>query len=310
VLLLGTNDHLEDLDREYSIGEGVSVTAIAPMTRPGANTQSTPNDRHPEVYVVLDAQRLARVDGFGLAPVVALDGRRAQSAAGTPAARVVLVGLEGGHLAVVDPASNDVEAVTAFDDVPGRDDWENPAGPFPDLRSIAVTSTGTWLVNVHVGGVWRSTDRGASWANVVPPEDDVHEVVAGEAGRVVAAAAVGFGWSLDDGVSWEWTTDGLHASYCRAVAVDGDIAFVTASTGPSTADGRLYRGPLGSGFAQCREGLPESFPFNLDTGCLSAGAVGVAFGTRDGRVWRSYDTGQRFEAVPERVGRVQVLRFA
>ena len=113
-------------------------------------------------------------------------------------------------------------------------DRENPAAPLPEIRSIAVSSTGSWFVNVHVGGVWRSDDSGQSWRIVIAPESDVHEVVAGEQGRVAVAAAIGFGWSDDNGDSWKWVTDGLHAGYSRAVALDGDAAFVTASTGPET----------------------------------------------------------------------------
>ncbi len=303
MLLLGTAGHLEDLDRQLSIAEDVSVTAIAVGSGSASFVWGA--------YVLLDGDRVARVDEYELAPVAAVGSiGKGQSMAAFDGG--LLVGLEGARLAELDLRDGNLSLVESFDAVPGRGEWENPAAPTPDLRSIAVTDAGTWLVNVHVGGTWRSTDRGATWTNVVPPDDDVHEVTAGRAGTgvVVAAAARGFGWSLDDGATWQWTTGGLHADYCRAAASDGDIAYVSASTGPSTRDGRLYRARLGDQFEACGAGLPESFPYNLDTGSLAAHEGEVAVGTPDGRVWRSRDQGESFEAVTERVGRVRVLRFA
>jgi hypothetical protein len=299
MLLLGTKRHLEDLDRQFTLAEDVSVTAIAVGTGGGVWG----------AYVLLDSNRIARVDEYELAPVARVELGAGQSMAAVDGG--MLVGIAGARLARLDLMEGGVSAVESFDAVPGRTTWENPAGPSPDLRSIAVTEAGAWLPNVHVGGVWRSADSGAAWVNVIEPDDDVHEVVTGRGGVVVAAAARGFGWSLDDGATWQWTTDGLHLSYCRAVAVDGDVAYVTASTGPSTRDGRLYRAErLGAAFTPCGGGLPESFPFNLDTGSLAARDGEVALGTPGGQVWRSRDRGDTFETVTERVGRVQVLRFA
>lgn len=298
MLLLGTTHHLENLDRQFTIAEDVSVTAIAVGTGDGVWG----------AYVLLDGNRIARVDEYELEPVARIELGDGQSMAAVDGG--LLVGLADARLARLDLFQGELSAVESFDTVSGRATWKNPAAPSPDLRSIAVTDAGTWLVNVHVGGVWRSTDRGAMWTNVNPPDDDVHEVAEGPAGVVVAAAARGFGWSLDDGATWQWTTEGLHSAYCRAAAVDGDVAYVTSSTGPSTRDGRLYRAArLGEAFEPCRGGLPESFPFNLDTGSLATREGEVALGTPNGQVWRSTDRGDTFETVTERVGRVRVLRF-
>lgn len=300
MLLVGTTDHLEDLDRQFSLAEDVCVTAVA---REAASHVA------PLVFALVDQERIVRVEGNGVQPVARLDEVAGQSLAVDGG--MLVVGLAGARLATVDPSRGTVEPVTAFSSVEGRADWENPAGSSPDLRSATVTDSGAWLVNVHVGGVWRSTDQGGTWSNVVQPAADVHEVVAGCGGRVVAAAAAGVGWSADDGVTWEWTREGLHAPYCRAVAVDGNTVFVTASTGPSTNDGRLYRGSLGGPMVPCTSGLPPCFPFNLDTGSVDARGGQVALGARDGRVYRSSDGGETFAQVTERVGgKVLVVRFA
>lgn len=301
MLLVGTSDHLEDVERQLSLAEDVRVTAIA---REASGMVS------PQAFALFDDERVVRVDGDGVDPVARLGEALGQCLAADP--RSLVVGMAGARVAAIDPVRGDVEPVPAFDAVAGREEWENPAGPTRDLRSAAITETGAWLVNVHVGGVWRSADQGRTWANVIEPEADVHEVVTGNGGRVVVAAAVGMGWSLDDGLTWAWTDAGLHAAYCRAAAVDGDAVYVTASTGPSTADGRLYRGRLGGGaLEQCTNGLPASFAFNLDTGSVDARGGHVALGARDGRVYRSSDEGSSFELLTERVGgRVRVVRFA
>lgn len=307
MLLAGTDRHLEDLDREYTLAEDAAVTAVcvAPVTARSAGSL-TPGATG-TVYALLDAERVVRVDEHDVVPLGRLDAGRGQSMAAAGAQLVV--GVEGAHLVVLDVERGEAMALPAFDEVAGRDKWENPGASSPDLRSLAVAPDGPWFADVHVGGLWRSGDGGRSWTSVLPPDDDVHEVATGAGGPVVVAAARGFGWSTDDGDTWTWSTDGLHAPYARAVALDGDTAYVTASTGPRTADGRLYRCRLGEPFEQCTGGLPDSFPFNLDTGCLTARAGDVALGTREGYVYRSADGGGTFERVTERLPPVRVLRF-
>jgi hypothetical protein len=202
----------------------------------------------------------------------------------------VVVGRTGARLAMV---GAQVEGVSAFEQVPDRDHWKNPAGPTPDTRSMA-TSGGDLWVNVHVGGLWHSGDGGESWHGVIGPGADVHEVRA-ENGSVAVAAAVGFGWSRDVGKSWSWNTEGLHDSYLRAVCIDGETAYVSASDGPFTNRGAVYRRRLGSAFVRCEEGLPEWFPGNVDSGHLDAagGRAVIGFGQEvhvsedKGHSWRA-----------------------
>ncbi len=218
----------------------------------------------------------------------------------------LLVGMTGARLVRV--SGSQVRPISSFDSLPGRSEWENPAGPTPDLRSIAVAEDGQWLANVHVGGVWASDDEGSSWRAVIEPAADVHEVTAAW-GRVAVAAAIGAGWSENRGATWQWSTEGLAGSYARAVALDGDTIYVTASTGPSTTAGAIYRASLGKGFEKCTRGLPEWFPFNIDTGSLSARDGRVAFGTRDGTVFESKDEGSSWGVVAEHVGPVRCVKL-
>jgi hypothetical protein len=250
MLLVGTRTGLLDLDTGHTLVEGHSVTALAP----GAGAW----------HALLDRRVVIRLDDAEVTTVGELPADDGQSLA-VLADGTVVVGRTGARLVLV---GADVEDVSAFEKVPDRDDWENPAGPTPDTRSMASSDADLW-VNVHVGGLWHSRDGGASWQGVVEPDADIHEVRAAN-GSVVVAAAVGFGWSEDGGSSWSWSTEGLHASYLRAVCIDGGTAYVSASDGPFTKRGAVYRAQLGSPFVRCEAGLPEWFPGNVDTGHLDA----------------------------------------
>ncbi len=291
MLLVGTAQGLEDLDTGDALVVGHAVTAIAT----GASG----------CHVLLDRSLVVRVDPGATVPVGELPLPDGQSLA-VLADGIVVVGRTGARLAIVNQAG-DVDDVTAFGGVPGRDDWENPAGPTPDTRSMATGPT-RWWVNIHVGGVWWSEDAGQTWHRAVEPGADVHEVRTGADGHVGVAAAVGFGWSTDDGGSWTWGTDGLHASYLRAMALDGDLAFVSASDGPFTNSGAVYRAPLGSSFVRCQGGLPDSFDGNVDSGHLDAAAGRAAIGFRD-RVYVSEDNGRTWRITGAPRAPVRTVRF-
>jgi len=202
-----------------------------------------------------------------------------------------------------------LEPVEAFDEVPGRDGWYTPWGGPPDTRSLASDAAGTVFANVHVGGIVRLAPDG-SWQPTIDVDTDVHQVIAHpeRAGLVLAATAYGLGRSDDGGDTWELSADGLHASYCRAVAVAGDTVLVTASTGPSTRRAAVYRRPDGEApFEKCEVGLPEWFASNLDSHCLGADGPRAAFGTAEGDVWRSDDAGRTWERAADGLSRVTAV---
>jgi hypothetical protein len=204
----------------------------------------------------------------------------------------VLVGTSGAYVVQVSPGG-DQTPLASFDAIGSRAEWYTPWGAPPDTRSMA-GGGGVLLVNVHVGGVWRC-EGDSPWQPVIDVDHDTHQVLA-EGDTAVAAAAAGFGCSHDGGRTWDWTDQGLHASYCRAVALAGDIALVTASTGPGTRRAAVYRGPIdGHAFERCQKGLPEWFGANIDTFCLAAAAGLAAFGTVDGKVYVSSDQGESWE---------------
>ncbi len=214
-----------------------------------------------------------------------------------PTSNGPLLGTEQAHLfRLVDGRLTRVES---FESVEGRAAWYTPWGDPADVRSIAVAGDGAVYVNVHVGGVARSRDGGASWAPTVDIETDVHQVLAHPSRPkvVMVASAEGFGVSRDGGDTWQFATAGLHAHYLRAVAVAGEHAVVSASAGFHGRRSAIYRKRLDGGtrFERCAAGLPKWFDDNVDTACLAAVGALVVFGTGDGRVFRSLDAGEHWE---------------
>ena len=132
---------------------------------------------------------------------------------------------------------------------------------------MTATSDGAVLLaNVHVGGVPRSTDGGVTWHPTIAIDSDVHEVRAhpNRPCVVMAAAAIGLCTSRDGGATWNVEQEGLHASYCSAVAFAGDDVLLSASVDHFAAKGAIYRrrvdgdGPLVPSPAGCPHGSTAS----------------------------------------------------
>jgi hypothetical protein len=203
----------------------------------------------------------------------------------------VLVGSSQARLFRV--VGEGLEPVSAFDHAEGRSTWYTPWGGPPDTRSISEWDEAVY-VNVHVGGIVRTGDRGETWTPTIDIDADVHQVTTAE-GLVLAASAGGLAMSADHGGAWTFRSEGLEAPYSRAVTVCGDAVLVSASRGPRGGRAAVYRGVLGGGgLERCRTGLPEWFDDNIDSYCLDANPDRpfVAFGTSDGRVFASEDAGR------------------
>jgi hypothetical protein len=247
---------------------------------------------------IADASAVLRRSPAGVWDVVtSVEGRRLNCL--RPAQSAVFIGTDHAHLLGMRGAS--AEPLSGFEEAPGRADWYTPWGGPPDVRSIAAGGDSLY-VNVHVGGILRSDDGGATWSPTIDIHSDVHEViVAGDdAETVLAATAWGLAISRNGGESWDFDDDGLHATYARAVALSGDRILMTSSLGPRGGDAGIFRRSLGTaGFEKIHTGLPEWFPQNVDTGCVAARNGIVSLGTGDGRVFLSEDHGDSWEQIGE-----------
>jgi len=220
----------------------------------------------------------------------------------------LLIGTAEAHLLRLSGGS--LEVIDAFDRADGRDTWYTPWGGPPDTRSLSRGSDGVLFANVHVGGILRSRDSGASWEPTLDIDDDVHQVLAHPtaAGHVFAAAAVGLLWSTDGGDMWTRETDGLLGTYSRAVAVAGETLLLSASDGHRGGHAAVYRAPLvGGSLERCDAGLPEWFDGNIDTHRLAAAGPTAVVGTADGRVFVSEDEGRTWELADDQLAPIRAV---
>jgi hypothetical protein len=284
----------------------------------GGRAAPTPELAHHEVgalaahmatwWAIVDGDEVWRAEGDAWGRAAGLGRSRANCLCPTSAG--LLIGTSEARLARL--VDRDVQAVESFDRTPGRDDWYTPWGGPPDVRTISLADDGTIHANVHVGGIVRSRDDGATWEPTLEIDADVHEVLApaGHDRLVVAACARGLAISEDGGDSWRYETEGLHANYCRAVAVGDGTLYLSASQGPRGGRAALYRRPItGATFDKCAEGLPEWLPTNIDSMCVAAAGSTVAFGTDEGTVFGSEDSGATWDAWAEGLPPVRCLAF-
>lgn len=216
----------------------------------------------------------------------------------------ILVGTDDARILRL-TEDGELEPIPPFDRVAGRDTWYagtalingQVLGPPLGVRSMCATCDDrTILVNVHVGGISRSTDGGRSWQPTIDIDADVHQVCAHpqRADLLAAAAAVGLCVSTDGGASWSKEHDGLHAPHCSAVAFSGDDVLVSASSDPFAPQGAVYRRSLTAGGAlrPMESGLPRWLEGAPDTACVATRDAHIAIVDRAGCLYRSADRGQ------------------
>ncbi|HEX2850392.1 MAG TPA: hypothetical protein VHN98_07555 [Acidimicrobiales bacterium] len=102
--------------------------------------------------------------------------------------------------------------------------------------------------------------------------------------------------------------DGLHGSYCRAVAVAGDTVLLTASRGPHGSRGAVYRRSLGASGAW--EAVTDEVDGNIDTFWLDARDDAAAFVTEAGERWESGDAGRTWSLAGRVAGTPRAVAIA
>jgi hypothetical protein len=145
-----------------------------------------------------------------------------------PLEDTVFIGTSGACL--IHMAHGRLQRLNCFESITERDDWYTPWGDPPDVRSLAHSPTGDLYVNIHVGGILRSRDRGQSWQPTIDFHADVHEVctVPQRPDWVLAATAQGLAISEDRGETWRFDRTHLHGAYARAIALCGETILMSA----------------------------------------------------------------------------------
>jgi hypothetical protein len=280
----------------YAVGEATIDPELA-----GQPVRALASDGRGGALAIVGGRSLRRRDPAGAWSTLA-ESELALSCC-VASGEAVYVGTDDARVLRVE-AGGRLEPLRAFDTVPGRDEWYagtavvdgRVVGPPLGVRSMTATLDGVLLVNVHVGGIPRSTDGGATWAPTIDVDADVHEVRAhpGRAGVVAAAAASGLCTSRDGGATWAIEDAGLHATHCSAIAFVGDDVLVSASVDPFAPQGAVYRrrmdgeGPL----ALVGSGLPAWIHGKADTGCIAASGRAAAVCDWGGNLYVSSDAGQ------------------
>jgi photosystem II stability/assembly factor-like uncharacterized protein len=251
----------------------------------------------------------------------------------------VYVGTQPSALFVSDDGGVSYELVRALWDHPHRPDWGAGFGgqaihtvlPHP-------TDTGSVLVAMSTGGVYRTADGGESWAPgntgikayFFPdpwPEfgQCVHKAArdAEDPDRLYVQNHHGVYRSDDGGASWTSIADGLPSDFGFPIVAHPRRAGVIWNF-PLAADSkrfpvaercRVYRSAdAGATWEPLSQGLPTEpfYPSVLrDAMCADdADAIGVYFGTRSGEVFASRDEGDSWTQVAAHLPDVLCVRAA
>ncbi|WP_418317918.1 WD40/YVTN/BNR-like repeat-containing protein [Piscinibacter sakaiensis] len=223
---------------------------------------------------------------------------------------------------------------------PGRTAWFGGGYDVPGIHSICPhpQRPGEVLVGISCGGVWVTTDDGASWAlqasgmkaSYMPPEaaedgntQDPHRIV-----RCAAAPDTlwcqhhcGIWRSTDNAASWQPIDGAPGSSFGFAVAVHPQDP-ATAWFAPAQSDER--RVPLeaalfvnrtsddAASFASQRNGLPQQHCYDLVYRhglAVSDDGQHLLMGSTTGNLWASADGGDHWQQVSANLPPIHAVRF-
>jgi photosystem II stability/assembly factor-like uncharacterized protein len=220
----------------------------------------------------------------------------------------IYAGTEPSALYRSNDAGGSWRELDALLELPSQPSWSFPPRPWTShVRWIAPSphDADLLLVGIELGGLMRSTDRGASWQDHRPgAQRDVHSLAwhPRVEGRAYEAGGGGAARSDDGGQTWSPADAGRDRHYTWSVAVDPDdpdLWYVSASTGPFAAHGRgdpqarLYAWRDGE-WRALAGGLPEPLPA-MPYALVPAGDRLFA-GLADGQIWSSADRGETWTA--------------
>jgi photosystem II stability/assembly factor-like uncharacterized protein len=257
------------------------------------------------VYAGLREHGVRRTDDGGATWIdCALPEPGVFSIAVSAADGAVYAGTEPSRLFRSDNRGESWRELETLLDLPSQPTWSFPPRPWTShVRWIAPSphDGDLILVGIELGGLMRSTDGGATWADHRPgAQPDVHSLAwhPRVPGRAYEAGGGGAAFSEDAGETWQAADDGRDRHYTWSVAVDPhdpDLWYVSASTGPFAAHGRrdpqarIYRRGAGEPWSALGGGLPD--PLTAMPYALAAADGRLFAGLADGQVWESRDHG-------------------
>jgi hypothetical protein len=247
------------------------------------------------IWVLTDSDELYRVRPTGDPDRVAVLDDGSATCVHVHQGTVFVGGDDAGLWRLHDGA---LEPVESFQHAPTRADWSTPWGGPPSVLSMASHGDDLY-VGVHVGGIIRSADGGATWTDTIDLHVDVHEVTVNPDDGVVWAATGehALAASPDRGASWGFHTEGLHATYSLALAITSAGVLAGASSGHAARDGAIY---LFDGARYTRvEGLPDSLSGAVGPRQIVGSGNHAALIAPGGTVYVSDDGGQHWNRVDD-----------
>ena len=238
-----------------------------------------------------------------------------------PATSDVYIGTEPPRLYRLQ--NGDSHLVTDLTSLEGAEHWYTPYGAPPAVRSIAPAGKVGLYLNIHVGGVLRTLDKGRTWTATNNGLDlDVHQVYSSPANPsvVYAATATGFALSENQGDSWMFRNAGLKNLYTRGIAVNPEKPeeiLVSGSTFmPDDWETRgksfsLFRSTdKGEHWERVVSGFPEAVESEIDTGCIVFSLISsdlVLCGVRSGQLYGGRDSGLSWEVIATELPQINGL---
>ncbi len=228
---------------------------------------------------------------------------------------------------------------TLWDD-PRRPEWFGGGYDYPGIHSVCVDprDSAHLLVGVSCGGVWRTTDSGASWecngtgmrAEYLPEGQAYHPVTQDPHILVRCHDAPDHLWvqhhngifrSIDNAKTWQEITDVKPSTFGFAVAVhpaDPNTAWFVPAVKDEhriPVDGKLVVTRTRDGgetFEQLTNGLPQEHAYDLVfRHALDIDETGdtLAFGSTTGSLWVSPNQGDAWQCVSAHLPPIYCVRF-
>lgn len=224
---------------------------------------------------------------------------------------------------------------------PGRAKWFGGGYDWPGIHSICVDPRNSQriLLAVSCGGVWETTDAGATWQNIgeglvadfMPPAQagdpgiqDAHRIdwCAGAPDHIWMQHHNGIFSSNDGGRHWQRHVNGNPSVFGFAVAVHPTDP-LTAWFAPAIKDElRLPTDAAlcimrtrdgGKTFDACRKGLPQEHAYHLvyrHSLAVADDGRTLMFGSTTGSVWISEDSGDSWDRLSAELPPVYCVRSA
>jgi hypothetical protein len=277
--------------------DGLRLPGRAEPILPGMRIGSIAVD-HDTTWVLTDSDEVYRITSDGDPERAASLGDGSATCLHVHRGTVFVGGDDAGLWRLRDRT---LEPVESFRHAPTRDAWYTPWGGPPSVLSMASHRDDVY-VGVHVGGIIRSDDGGETWTDTIDLHVDVHQVVVEPSDGTVWAATGerALAVSRDRGASWDFHTEGLHATYSLVLALTSAGVLAGASSGHAGRDGAVYLFD-GSRFERV-EGLPDQLGGAVGPRQIAADRDHAALVAPGGSVYASDDGGRRWQLVEHLTG--------